>query len=53
MPKQNLLEKAIASLDAQIEVLQLARLHLVKQRSEQKPKRATPRLTKVETDRPA
>jgi hypothetical protein len=39
MPKQTQLDKAIANLDTQIEVLQLARKHLVEQQQTKKPKK--------------
>jgi len=40
MAKQTQIEKAIANLDAQIEVLQLARKHLVEQQA-RKPKKVS------------
>jgi hypothetical protein len=43
MPRQNSLEKAIAQIDEQIKVLQLARAHLVAQQAKPKPR---PRVVK-------
>jgi len=51
MPKQTQLEKAIAQIDEQIKVLQLARAHLVAQQA--KPKPARPRVVKPGTGVPA
>jgi hypothetical protein len=44
MPRLNALEKAIAQIDEQIKMLQLARAHLVAQQA--KPKPARPRVVK-------
>ena len=47
MAKASKLDKAIASIDEQIKVLQLARQHLVAQQTEQ-PKLRRPRVVKPE-----